>query len=193
MIGDVACVQLYVTQPCLHTLMQTRLSANRWERVYYLSCFINKLYATRTSENRGQRELYDNSVIEISSRRMLSCWSVYCIVEKIIANCTTRLYFVIRFVQLVSQCFSPLPFALQFGEQWFLWWLFLQLALLRISVVKLLEEKWTTLFMIVLLRSSFSWHIRFFHFIWILSIRRRQTRQWITASRHKNSVGSGWA
>ena len=26
---DVACVQLYITQPCLHTLMQTRLSANQ--------------------------------------------------------------------------------------------------------------------------------------------------------------------
>ena len=25
---DVASVQVYVTQPCLHTLMQTRLSAN---------------------------------------------------------------------------------------------------------------------------------------------------------------------
>ena len=29
---DVACVQLYVTQPCLHTLMQTRLSANQSTR-----------------------------------------------------------------------------------------------------------------------------------------------------------------
>ena len=31
-IGDVACVQLYVKQPCLHTLMQTRLSANQSAR-----------------------------------------------------------------------------------------------------------------------------------------------------------------
>ena len=29
---DVACVQLYVTQPCLHTLMQTRLLANQSTR-----------------------------------------------------------------------------------------------------------------------------------------------------------------
>ena len=29
---DAACVQLYVTQPCLHTLMQTRLSANQSAR-----------------------------------------------------------------------------------------------------------------------------------------------------------------
>ena len=29
---DVACLQPYVTQPCLHTLMQTRLSANQSAR-----------------------------------------------------------------------------------------------------------------------------------------------------------------
>ena len=31
-IGDVACLQLYVTQPCLHTVMQTHLSANQSAR-----------------------------------------------------------------------------------------------------------------------------------------------------------------
>ena len=46
MIGNVACLQLvnlYVTQPCLLTLMQTTLAQS--ERAYYLSYFITKTKA----------------------------------------------------------------------------------------------------------------------------------------------------
>ena len=45
---------------------------------------------------------------------MLDCSDIYfCVVVRIVAKSTTRFYFVIRFVQLISQLFSPFPFALE--------------------------------------------------------------------------------